>query len=347
MTNNHSQPVILFLFGGESPEHEVSIASARNIYTALDRTHYTVLLCYIDREGTWWQADKIADYKDIGLANRVMILPGGSSVHIGTATQHVDLIFPVLHGQNGEDGTVQGLAKLLHTPILGCGLEGSVLCMDKILTKRLLDHAGIPIVPFVDCHKDDARPTYTLLAQQLGEVLFVKPAHLGSSIGVSKVHDQQTLTEALKLAFSHGSEVLIEAAVVKARELEVAVRGAVDGPEVSVVGEIVPDRDFYSYESKYDSASTSEARIPAVLDVAAAEQLQEYASKAFQILKCQGLARVDFFLSQEGQLYLNEVNTMPGFTDISMYPKLWEASGLPYNQLITSLITEALYRKNA
>lgn len=329
---------VLLLFGGESHEHDVSLISAQNIYNALNMDRIEPLLCYIDRHGSWWHTTSISAQNT---TEAIIPIPGASAVKVGGIYMPIDVIFPVLHGTNGEDGTVQGLARLLHTPIVGCGIDGSAICMDKVLAKQLLAAAHIPVVPFQIYQAKATLPNFTVLTQKLGPVLFVKPARQGSSVGVSKVRSAAEFSAAIELALRYDSEILIEAAVDKAREIEIAVLGPTDSPEVSGAGEVIPDRDFYDYESKYDSASTSEIRIPAVITPAQATKAQAMARKAFSILRCRGLARVDFLLGNDGILYLNEVNTMPGFTNISMYPKLWEADGYSYQQLVEKLISGA------
>lgn len=333
MKAEQSKPTILLVYGGESPEHEVSIASATNVYNALDTSQYTILLCYIDKDGSFWHTETIEPKPE----HRIVPVLGTSKVAYNSQARHIDAIFPVLHGQNGEDGTIQGLARLLHTPIVGCGVAGSSICIDKVLTKQLLDYNQIPIVPFIVSYKGDAYPTYKQAAATLGEVLFVKPAHLGSSVGVSKVTDQADLLEALDAAFALDDKVLIEAGVT-ARELEVAVLGHNAQPQASAVGEIIPDREFYSFESKYDTNATSQVKIPADIPSETATLIRDYAVQAFTALQCEGLSRVDFFIDPMGKVYLNEINTLPGFTDISMYPQLWQYEGTSYTDLLTQLI---------
>ena len=328
-----SKPTILVVYGGESPEHEVSIASATNVYKALDTSKYTVLLCYIDPNGRFWHTETIEPHTSYQLTP----VMGTSTVAYDNQTHHIDAIFPVLHGQNGEDGTIQGLARLLHAPIVGCGVAASSICIDKVLTKQLLDHNNIPTVPCTVVHRGDAYPSYEQVKIKLGSTLFVKPAHLGSSVGVSKVTDGNALLAALDAAFALDDTVLIEAGIT-ARELEVAVLGHNAQPQASVVGEIVPDREFYSFESKYDPDATSQVKIPADISAETAERIRDYAVQAFTALQCEGLARVDFFIDPAGKVYLNEINTLPGFTDISMYPQLWQHNGISYTELLTRLI---------
>lgn len=334
MQNLHIKTILL-VFGGESPEHEISLISAANVRAAIG-TQHTVICCYIDPEGQWWHVAKVEKKKSS--SQPIMPQPGKSAVYIGNQSFAIDVIFPVLHGQNGEDGTIQGLAQMMHTPIVGCGITGSAICIDKVLTKQLLEQAGLPVVPYVVCSKTEQRPAYDALSKKLSTELFIKPARLGSSIGVSKARSAHELTAALDQAFQYDTKVLIEP-TLQVREIEVAVLGSNDAPQASVAGEIVPDRDFYSFESKYDSDSTTALQIPAKISETQQRQIRSLAAQAFTVLHCQGLARVDFFMSAaNGDLYINEVNTLPGFTSISMYPKLWEATGLTQPALIEELL---------
>lgn len=269
----------------------------------------------------------------------------------GQAALHVDVIFPVLHGTFGEDGTVQGLLELAGLAYVGSGVLGSAAGMDKVIMKRLFAAAGLPIVPEVTLLRADLKKDANAVTKRIEKALkypvFVKPANLGSSVGVSKAHNREELGPALKLAARYDRKIVVEEGVGgkkgKARELEVAVLGN-DEPEASVVGEIVPGKEFYDYEAKYQSAG-SEALIPAPIPAALAKKVRAMALQAFRACDCAGLSRVDFLLDPtSGKLFVNEINTMPGFTSISMYPKLWEASGLPYNKLITRLIELAIER---
>ncbi|MGH7196668.1 MAG: D-alanine--D-alanine ligase family protein [Candidatus Saccharimonadales bacterium] len=332
---------VLLLFGGESAEHEVSIASARNVYAAMDDRKYDITLCYITKDGHWRLVEDIEVLE--GHHHTLLPVLGGKHFVIepGGRTVVPEVILPILHGANGEDGTIQGLAKLLHIPVVGCDILGSAICMDKEVAKRLLQVAGIPVLDSALHRAHEPKPDFSQLTLKLGNPVFVKPASQGSSVGVSKVHDEAQFTEALHLAHKHDHKVLIEQAATGARELECAVLGN-DHPEASGVGEIKPEGDFYSYESKYSPTSTSEVIIPAELSEEQAEQIRAMAIKAYQALECRGLARVDFFLTESGEIYLNELNTLPGFTNISMYPKLWRASGVSYPQLIDKLISLAL-----
>lgn len=333
---------VLLLFGGESTEHEVSLASARNVYAALDDRKYDISLGYITKDGHWRLIEDIESLES-GAHQHLLPVLGGRhfSVQPRGTTIVPDVILPILHGLNGEDGTVQGLAKLLHIPVVGCGILGSALCMDKEVAKRLLKAAKVPVLDYAVHFAHEPRPDFAQLTLQLGNPVFVKPANAGSSVGVSKAYDDAHFTQALEHAHKHDKKVLIEQAAVDGRELECAVLGN-EHPEASGVGEVVPDREFYSYDSKYDPESTTKLIIPADLAEETVVQIRELALKAYAVLECRGLARVDFFMTPDGKVYLNELNTMPGFTNISMYAKLWRASGLSYPALIDKLVNLAL-----
>lgn len=334
---------VLLLFGGESSEHAISISSAQNVYAALDDRKYDVILCYIDESGAWYLLDDFAEQIDTGLAPRLVPVPGsGTFMTIpGSEIYTPNVIFPVLHGSNGEDGTVQGLAKLTHIPIVGCGVTSSAICIDKVVTKQLLEYAGIKTVPFVVHLSGEPLPSYDKLANLLGSPLFVKPARSGSSVGVSKVRNDSELSDALSDAHQHDTKVLLEKAIA-ARELEVGVLGTERKPQVSGVGEIIPDREFYDYSSKYDNSSQTKAVIPADIAQEISNEIKSIAMKVYDVLGCDGLARIDYFFSDDNIIYVNEVNTLPGFTNISMYPKLWHQEGFSYSGLIDTLIKIAL-----
>jgi D-alanine-D-alanine ligase len=332
---------VLLLFGGQSSEHEVSIASARNVYAAIDTKKYEVLLGFIDKEGKWWLVD---GFDSTGDTFQLVPLLGYKSFVLVPHDKppiKTDVIFPVLHGEHGEDGTVQGLAELLHIPIVGAGIEASVIAIDKDLCKRVLEKAGVPIVPYVIHVDGQPTPSFDELSKTLTSTLFIKPAHLGSSVGVSKVRSQSELETALSLAHGYDNKVLIEQSVT-ARELEIGVLGNLPNFRVSGIGEIQPDREFYSYESKYDDSSQTKVIIPAEIPDEIAEKIQTMTKIAYAAIGGRGLARVDFFLDENNTIYLNEINTLPGFTNISMYPKLWQREGIEYSKLIDELIQLAL-----
>jgi len=339
------------VFGGRSVEHEVSVASATSILHALDPSRYDVSLLCVDTEGRWRLGGPGALPANASRGEEVTLpaVPGDGTLLSAAARQPVgrlDVIVPIIHGTGGEDGCIQGFLELAGVPYVGSGVLGSALQMDKDVAKRLLRTEGIPVVPWVAVHSRElaagAGAAADAAIHELGLPLFVKPASLGSSVGVSKAKSRAELLEGLRQAARYDDKILVERAV-NAREIEVGVLGD-DAPEASVVGEIVPKREFYDYESKYVDEDT-ELRVPAPLDDDVAERARSLALRAFRVLEGSGLARVDFFLDRDtGELFLNELNSLPGFTEVSMYPRLWQASGLPYPALLDRLIELALER---
>ena len=357
---------VIILFGGRSAEHEVSLLSARNVFLALDRERFEPMLVGIDKQGHWRVEPDRTLIDAIGDPRLLKLVAAGQElavpVHPETqALTHAesgsslfgndDVVFPVLHGTYGEDGTVQGLLELADIAYVGPGHLGSAIGMDKDVTKRLLAQAGIPVVPWriVTAHAMKRDPGRCLAcASELGFPAFVKPANAGSSVGVSKVKNAAELEPALRTALTFDTKVLVEAAV-NAREIECAVLGN-DDPIASVPAEIVVHHKdgFYSYDAKYVDASGSEAKIPADLPAETMARVRNLAVETFRTLELAGMSRVDFFLDKDsGEFYVNEVNTIPGFTAISMYPKLWEASGIPVKELVSRLIDLAIERRAA
>jgi D-alanine-D-alanine ligase len=343
------------LFGGKSAEHEVSLQSAMNVFDALDRGKYEPVLIGIDKTGHWLFNDQTrfllnaSDPRRIALntvSASVALIPesGGvlSNLTEGGEGPALDVIFPILHGPFGEDGTVQGLLKLADIPFVGAGVLGSATGMDKDVMKRLLRDAGIPIGKFMTLKSGRALPSFTELRADLGLPLFVKPANMGSSVGISKVHNEDELDAALREAFAYDRKVIIEE-FIPGRELECSVLGN-ENPIASVPGEVTSSHEFYSYDAKYLDENGAVLTIPAKIPGDKVKEIQTLAVKTFQALECEGLSRVDFFMKSDGTILVNEINTMPGFTRISMYPKLWEASGIPYPALIDRLIDLALDR---
>lgn len=341
--------------GGQSEEHEVSLQSAKNIIEAIDRKKYKVVVIGIDKAGRWLPFDEAVfllhpdDPKRIALKDSTSYLrlqPGGSDdgwlqVSEAETIGKIDVFFPVLHGPMGEDGTVQGLLKLINKPFVGAGVLGSAVGMDKDVMKRLLREAKIPIGDFLVFHRDKREEIhFEEIKRRLGTPVFIKPANYGSSVGIHKVYEEETFNGALKDAFSFDRKVVVEACV-EGRELECSVLGNKD-PIASVPGEIIPRKDFYSYEAKYIDEEGAYLEVPAKLEQKLVSQIQDLAIKTFQVLCCEGMARVDFFLKKNNQILVNEINTIPGFTKISMYPRLWEESGIPYSELIDRLIQLAL-----
>jgi D-alanine-D-alanine ligase len=332
----------MLLFGGESSEHAVSISSARNVYAAIDDTKFDVLLGYIDRQGKWWLLEALDSEIDThGALQLAPALGNGSFVTFPSSrVVKPDVILPILHGKNGEDGSVQGLAQLLHVPIVGCDMAASAICMDKLATKEILMTHGVKVVPYEAHRQGSSAPDFNHLSMQLGSPMFVKPARAGSSVGVSKVYSEDELIRALAVAHKHDDIAIIERGIT-GRELEVAVLGNAPRHQVSGVGEVRTEGGFYSYDAKYAISSTSQVVIPAALEETTARRTRALAGKIYEILGCRGMARIDFFLAEDGAVYLNEVNTLPGFTNISMYPKLWRYEGVTYSQLIERLISSA------
>jgi D-alanine-D-alanine ligase len=340
------------IFGGRSGEHEVSLASAASVIRALDPEKYEAVPIGIAKDGRWYigtPAQKMLP--DVLRQGHRVMLSADPSVGAllpleerAAGSQRVDVIFPVLHGTFGEDGTVQGLLDLAGLPYVGSGVIGSAVGMDKDMAKRLFLQAGLPTGDFLAILRSEWEKSrervLKAVAKKFRFPLFVKPATLGSSVGMTKVHDREELAAALDLAAEFAQKLLVERNI-RGREIEVSVLGN-DEPEASVPGEIIPHREFYDYTAKYLEEGTR-LEIPAKLTKTQVHRFQEYAVRAFRCLECRGMARVDFFLEKpSGRIYLNEINTIPGFTSISMYPKLWEASGIPYQELIDRLIRLAL-----
>jgi D-alanine-D-alanine ligase len=335
---------ILLLFGGESTEHEVSISSARNVFAAIDDTKFEVVLGYIDQGGKWWLLDSfdadIANHLDA--AQIIPVLGAKSFITLPHTTVITpDVILPILHGKNGEDGSVQGLAQLLHIPIVGCDMTASAICMDKLATKQVLESHSLAVAPYEVHYSYDAKPDFNHLSMRLGTPMFIKPARSGSSVGVSKVYSEDELARALDLAHQYDDVALIERGIA-GRELEVAVLGNPPRHITSGVGEIIPGSDFYSYDAKYATNSKSQAVLTAELPLELSESIRAQAAKVYALLGCKGLARVDFFLDDSNTLYVNEVNTLPGFTNTSMYPKLLHEQGMSYSELLSKLIHTTL-----
>ena len=344
------------IFGGKSGEHEVSLTSAKNVIAAMDKEKYEVVPVGITKAGDWISGPEVMAQLTATAsmppqlaaqtaANRVSF-SGDSLAPQGAGVGQLDVIFPVLHGPLGEDGTIQGLLELANLPYVGCGVTGSATAMDKAIAKDLFRANGLPIVPHQvvlrRAWQANRAQVIARLEAELSYPMFAKPANLGSSVGISKADHAAELQAGLDEAARFDRKLIVEAGI-EAREIEVSVLGN-DDPEASVPGEVIPSREFYSYAAKYID-DDSRLLIPAPLTTAQMEQIQEMAIAAFKSLDCAGLARVDFLMDKQTEaIYLNEVNTMPGFTAISMYPKLWTASGLPYPKLIDRLIELALER---
>ena len=358
------------LFGGRSTEHEVSILSAQSIIAAMDPERFEAIPLYIDKEGRWLTGDSLKRLVNDAATRKYVYLPPDPTQHSLVAAQNgpdgalnspspsargqgggipsLDVVFPVFHGLNGEDGTIQGVLELANLPYVGAGVLGSALGLDKVYMKRAFAAAGLPVVDYLPTtrrqYERDPEAFIAMVEERLGYPCFTKFANSGSSVGTTKAHNRTELAEGLRLASTFDRKLLVERAI-DARELEVSVLGN-DEPEASIVGEVVPAREFYDYEAKYLDEG-SQLLIPAPIDAALAQEARGLAVRAFQAVDAAGMARVDFFMERAtGRLVLNELNTIPGFTRISMYPKLWEASGLPYPQLIERLVELAIERFN-
>lgn len=344
------------LFGGKSVEHEVSLQSAKNVIDAINKDKYDVVLIGVDKEGKW-HLNKASEYllnenspKLIKLNHsneKVGLIPGNAHKFIETnnytSIGDIDVVFSVIHGATGEDGVLQGLLTLAEIPFVGPNVMSSAVCMDKDVTKRLLRDAGILTSEFLTFRKHlRNKISFDETVQKLGLPLFVKPANCGSSVGINKVRNKEEFEKALDEAFKFDTKILVEE-FIKGKEVECSVMGN-DEPMASVAGEIIPQQDFYSYDAKYIDSNGALAKIPADISPEKLAELQKIAVDTYQTLSCEGMARIDFFLTEDQKLYVNEVNTIPGFTKISMYPKMWEASGIGYSELIDRLIGYAMDR---
>jgi D-alanine-D-alanine ligase len=358
--SNQSKLQLAVLCGGQSAEHEVSIISAKNILQALNPEKYDIHLILITQQGQWYRFDSqqlfLATENPHELLTtphccQVAVVLGQDEPMLIALTPHlqryqIDVVFPVLHGTYGEDGTLQGLTKLVNIPTVGADVLGSAICMDKEVSKKLLQAANIPVAKWLSLSRTTASEIhFTAVVEQLGLPLFVKPANTGSSIGITKVKNQAQFNAAVKLALQYDNRILLEQ-YIAGREIECAVLGN-ESPQASLPGEIIVHaerHEFYTYEAKYLDPNSAILKVPAELSVDLIGRIQAMAIAAFKACCCEGMARVDFFLTPEGQLYLNELNTIPGFTQISMYPKMWQVSGLAYSDLLDKLIQFALQR---
>lgn len=345
------------VFGGRSAEHEVSLQSAKNVMEAIDKKKYEVVPIGITKSGQWILGNSsrlILNAENpklikLNKSNKTVVLVPGKerrqlvsiNPQASSGNTKVDVVFPVLHGTFGEDGTMQGLLKLLDVPFVGASVLGSAVGMDKDVMKRLLNAGGVRTAKFLAFNLGN-KIDFASVKKKFGLPFFVKPANLGSSVGINKVKTKQDFRAAVKKAFEYDNKILIES-YIRGREIECSVLGN-EKPIASLPGEIIPKHEFYSYEAKYIDPEGAELLVPAKLPRETAKKIQALAIKAFTVLALEGMARVDFFLKPNGTAVVNEVNTIPGFTKISMYPKLWEASGISYPELMDRLISLALER---
>lgn len=328
---------VLIIFGGKSGEHEVSVKSAKSIEENIDSTLYQTTAMGITQEGYWHSGSTVASV----IENGKVILPSNPSLIPDNQILAADIIFPILHGPNGEDGTMQGLLELLNAPYVGPRVLGSSLSMDKIVQKQVCAFYNIPQTKYVGFSSHEWKNIPAIIQkninQQLTYPLFVKPANMGSSVGITKSNSQENLKESILEALKYDHKIIVEEGINNIKEIEISVLGNHE-PQASVCGEIIPNTEFYDYETKYITDDIKTA-IPADIPQKAAREIRETAVQTFKALDCIGLSRVDFFYQpQTGKHFLNEVNTLPGFTSISMYPKLWAATGLTYTDLITKLL---------
>lgn len=343
------------LFGGQSAEHEVSLQSAKSVIENLDKTKYDIFPIGIDKQGSWHFLNPhhfLISLKQSRLPTlqpqdlhfpliSPQLLPKEVFFSPCVLQKKLDVIFPMLHGPNGEDGAVQGLIQLANLPYVGADVLSSAMCMDKAVMKSQLSAAGLPVPRYCSIHRTDLVDVDAII-QEFKLPLFVKPANLGSSVGISKVHNKEEFWPCAREAFLYDERILIEENI-SGREIECSVLGNLD-PIASLPGEIIPRHEFYSYEAKYLDKKGAEFILPAPLEAERIKEVQELSILAFKALRCEGMARIDFFLSDKEEIFINELNTIPGFTEISLYPKLWEISGISYSKLVDRLIELAVER---
>jgi len=355
MTANKMQKLnVAVLMGGQSSEHEISLISAFNVISAIDPEKYSVIAIGISRKGEWSLQDPRKPVLNENNPKTVELAPGGKRVVFkpgegkesfkveGGESLKIDCFFPILHGPKGEDGTIQGMLKLTGIPFVGCDVLSSAACMDKDITKKLLSQAGIANADYLVAETDGPDLHFPEAESKLGTPMFIKPANQGSSIGVFKVKNEEEFENGMKQAFKFDTKLVVERGIA-GREIECSVLGN-SRPVASLPGEVVLSDEFYSFETKYVSEDGAKLQIPAELSSEQLSSMQKLALKAYKALQCSGLARVDFFLTEDGNWMINEINTLPGFTSISMYPQMWEASGISYSELIDQLIELALTR---
>lgn len=338
---------VAVLFGGQSTEHEVSRASATSVLKNIDQTKYDIYPIGITKDGLWFEYTGELDNIENGEweTDEYFKMPEGQKILFN---KEVDVVFPVLHGLFGEDGTIQGMCKISNIPCVGPGVMSSAICMDKIYTKYLLEKFNVKQADYVVVHASEYEVSKDIIVEKIEEKLgypvFIKPSNGGSSVGITKAHNKNELTLGVEDALKYDRKILVEQSI-NAREIEVGILGN-DDPQAAIPGEVIPAKEFYDYEAKYKNEE-SKLLIPAALSEAKLQTIKEEAIKIYKILDCAGMARVDFLVDKETEeVYLNEVNTIPGFTKISMYPKMWQATGKTYVELIDELIELAINRNN-
>lgn len=334
-----SKKSVGILYGGKSVEHQISINSARNIFKYINRELFTPVLIGITKNGNWYHTDSVENTIENGDPISISLGNGAPGLFVENVKLSIDIAFPVLHGTNGEDGSVQGLLQVLDIPFVGTGVLGSSICMSKLISKQLMELSNIPTARFLSFEKDESeRISYAEVSQKLGLPLMVKSANLGSSVGISKVSNEDEFKAALKDSFNFDNLIIIEE-YVEGREIECAMIGNED-PIASNPGEIIISEayEFYTFDAKYVDGDAVKIDIPAKLDPEMKENIKSECERAYKALKCEDFARVDIFLSNNGKFYLNEINTIPGFTNSSMFPMMWKDAGISFSDLITKLI---------
>jgi D-alanine-D-alanine ligase len=345
--------------GGKSTEHQISLLSSQSIINAVDKSKYELHYIAVDFDNSWYYGRPESLLSDNSDPKKIRINTDHTQVYLAKDSSgscavfdkdtnqklfNPEVFFPIIHGAMGEDGTLQGMLRYMGVPFVGCDVLASAMCMDKDITKKVLSQAGIPVArSFTIKSSDIEKPTYNEIIRQLGDIVFVKPAQSGSSVGVSKVRTEEAYHKALAEAFQYDNKVLVEEAI-PGKEVECAILGN-DDPKPSGIGEVLVGGDFYSYGIKYLGEAGPTKQIPAMIPDEMVPIIQDLSVKAFKALECEGLSRIDFFLREDSSLILNEINTMPGFTQFSMYPLLWQESGIPYPDLIDRLIELAIERE--
>lgn len=341
---------VAILYGGKSVEHEISIRSAKNVVANIDDAKYQVTLLGIDKQGSWYLNDSIDG--DVNSGSAVSIILNASNpylIELSTGKEiHIDVVFPILHGTDGEDGGVQGLFKSLDLPLVGSGVLGSAISMDKIISKKILKEGGIPVASYIEFRKsqiDDI--SFDAIVAEVGLPFMIKSAALGSSVGISMVKEEKELANSLKDSFQYGDKIIVER-FIKGRELECAVIGN-ENPRASMPGEIVmvKDYDFYTYEAKYLDEKAIKIMLPAEVESDIIDEIRRISVDAYKALRCEDYARIDLFLTEDGEIIINEINTIPGFTSASMFPMMWKQMGLSFPELVSELIEMCLKRFNA
>lgn len=341
---------IAVLYGGRSVEHEISIRSATNVVANIDTESFHVVLLGIDKTGSWYLNQSIEDKIESGTSVSINLDASAPNIIENKSGKSIkiDMVFPVLHGTDGEDGSIQGLFTSMNLPVMGSGVLGSAISMDKIISKKILKECGIPVADYMEFSKSQkAGIQFEEVVKEVGLPFMIKSAALGSSVGVSMIKSESDFSSALEDSFQYGDKVIIEQ-FIKGRELECAVMGN-EHPVASVPGEIimVKDYDFYTYTAKYLDEGATKIILPAEVDKSTTENIKRVAILAYQALRCEDFARVDLFLTEDGNVIINEINTIPGFTNASMFPMMWQEMGISYTELISELISLCLKRHNA